>query len=75
MIGERAAKAIKAKAKPGKLKEELKLLDIEPGSFYHWKRGDYDPSAYILRKMALAGYDVLDILIGDKKKVNHNASI
>ena len=51
MIGERAAKAIKAKAKPGKLKEELKLLDIEPGSFYHWKRGDYDPSAYILRKM------------------------
>lgn len=75
MIGERAARAIKAKAKPGKLKEELKLLGIDPKCYYCWKRGEYDPSAYVLRKMTLAGYDVIDILIGDKKKVNHNASI
>lgn len=63
-IGERAARAIKSRSKPRKFVAELQKLDIEINAFYRWTRGECDPSAYYLRQMALAGYDVIYILTG-----------
>lgn len=62
-IGERAAREIKSRAPRGKLMEELKRLDVSD-TFYRWVRGEADPSAYYLQKLALAGYDVIYILTG-----------
>jgi hypothetical protein len=63
-IGERAARAIKARAPRGKLTDELKRLGINTWVFYDWKNDRSDPSAYNLQSLALAGYDVIYILTG-----------
>lgn len=75
-IGERAAKAIQQQAMKGtsanrrtiKVKDELDRLDIPQENFYHWKKGESNPSAYYLQQMALAGYDVIWILTGKEKE-------
>jgi len=64
-IGERAARAIKSRVPDKKQREvELAKLDIPKGTFGHWQCGKGDPSAYYLKQMALAGYDVFYILTG-----------
>lgn len=67
-IGERAAQAIRERAKlNGTTKShEQELLNLTRKTFCSWARGEYDPNAYFLQKMALAGYDVIYILTGDK---------
>lgn len=65
-IGERAYQAIRDKAGRKNICAELKRLDIVPQSFYAWRNGTANPSAYYLRSMALAGYDIMWILTGEK---------
>lgn len=67
-IGERAARAIKSRAPYGTLKDELGRLNIALNTFYAWRNGAQDPSAYYLRRMALAGYDVIYILTGKENQ-------
>ena len=66
-IGERAARAIKSRARPGTVQTELERLNIPQDRFYKWKSGISDPSAYYLQQMVLAGYDIIFILTGKEK--------
>jgi hypothetical protein len=43
---------------------ELAKLDIPKGTYYHWLHGKYNPTAYYLQRMALAGYNIYFILTG-----------
>ena len=67
-IGERAVKAIKRHVKKGELGIELKNLDIPTCTFNSWMNGRNNPSAYYLKRMTLAGYDVIWILTGKENK-------
>ena len=69
-IGQRAAYAIKLHGiRLGtNAVGESDRLDIPRDNFYAWKNGRSDPSAYYLKKMVLAGYDVLWILTGKENK-------
>lgn len=67
-IGLRAVAAIEEMAKKNgtKASKEYQKLDVTPTVFHNWKYGNFAPSAYYLRNMALAGYDVTYILTGVK---------
>jgi transcriptional regulator with XRE-family HTH domain len=42
-------------------------IELSRASLYQYRRGNVVPSAKILRRMALAGYDVIYILTGERK--------
>ena len=64
-IGERAARAIKSRAPtPKQVDVELAKLDIPRSTYNRWIHGKCDPTAYYLRQMALAGYDIYYVLTG-----------
>lgn len=67
-IGERAAKAIRDRAKKNKttFEAELKKLNFFKSSIKAWEEKGYAPSAHYLQKMYFAGYDVIYILTGEK---------
>ena len=69
-IGERAARAIKTRVASNgtSLKVELAELSVSYAMFNHWEHGRFSPSAFFLRRMALAGYDVVWILTGGSKR-------
>lgn len=67
-IGERAARLIKERVRYGKVKPELDRIGVDTYAFYGWDEGRYNPSAYYLQQMALAGYDVIYILTGKENK-------
>ena len=66
-IGERAAKEITKRAfmKGIASYKEAENMGITSCMLSGW-RMKYNPSAYYLRQMALAGYDVIYILTGEK---------
>lgn len=66
-IGNRAYKEIKKRARQNGIKsyKEAEKAGITSGSLSAWKKNS-DPSAYCLKLMALAGYDVIYILTGEK---------
>ena len=68
-IGRRAAEAVREKAREYEVSYtfELGCLGITREHLYSWERRGYDPKAEILRKMCLAGYDIVYILTGVKK--------
>lgn len=67
-IGERAAQAIRERAKLNgtKITSECENLDVTRKTLSVWTRSITDPNAYFLQQMALAGYDVIYILTGEK---------
>ncbi len=67
-IGNRAAEEIKKQAmKNGtSLHKEGAKIGVASTILTSWKRNT-NPSAYFLQQMALAGYDVIYILTGEKK--------
>ena len=67
-IGLRTVEAIEEMARKNgtRASEEYQKLAVTPTVYHFWKYGKYSPSAYYLRTMALAGYDVLYILTGVK---------
>lgn len=66
-IGERAAKEIKKRARANGVSMSKQASEISLTSVHiaHWTDG-MNPSAYYLQQMALAGYDVIYILTGEK---------
>lgn len=72
-VGERAAYAIRQRcAQNGiRISAEKKKLDMNSCTLFHWEHGEHAPTSYFLRKMALAGYDVMWILTGEESKVPH----
>lgn len=72
-IGERAAKAIRDRAKKNRttFKEECKKLNFFEQSVKAWEKKGYAPSAYYLQNMYFAGYDVIYILTGEKKNAEN----
>ena len=46
---------------------ELDRLQMTRQSLYQYMHGRYTPSAHLLQRMALAGYDVVWILTGGKQ--------
>ena len=67
-IGERAAKAIRDRAKEKRItfEAELKKLNFCKNTVLYWEEKGYAPSAHYLQKMCFAGYDVIYILTGVK---------
>lgn len=67
-IGRRAVAAIEEMAKKNgtKASKEYQKLDVTATVWHSWKWRNFSPSAYYLRQMALAGYDVTYILTGVK---------
>ena len=67
-INRRAVDAIEERAQRNgvRVSKEYRKLDMSPNVWHSWKYLKYAPSAYFLRQMALAGYDVLYILTGVK---------
>ena len=65
-IGLRAVEAIEERAKKNgtRASKERQKLDVAASVYHAWKRRRFSPSAYYLRNMALAGYDVTYILTG-----------
>lgn len=68
-IGNRAYKEIKKRAKRNGIcaTEEALKMGVTSHSLSSWKKGNNNPSAYYLQQMVLAGYDVIYILIGERK--------
>ena len=71
-IGERAAQAIRDRAKKNRtsFEAECKKLNFFKHCVETWEKKGYAPSAYYLQKMYFAGYDVIYILTGEKKNEN-----
>lgn len=70
-IGERAVQEIRRHAgtpNVRNIRKELAKLDIPDSSYRGWRNGETSPSAFYLAKMAIAGYDVLWILTGEKRE-------
>lgn len=65
-IGERAAQAVfeRAIAEGTSVAEQYEKLKLARAVQHHWETERNDPSAYALRQLALAGYDVVWILTG-----------
>ena len=70
-IGERAAQAIRERVEKNHstIRDEVRSLDATPKTFYGWEHGNLNPNAYLLRQMALQGYDIMWILLGGKEDV------
>ena len=66
-IGRRCAEAILERVGQGEIKKELYNLELTRQSLHQWEKGKYTPNAKVLRRMALAGYDVMYILTGERK--------
>jgi hypothetical protein len=67
-IGRRAAKEIYNRQDSDHgIDELLDEIDLTRTSLWQYKTGKYVPSGVMLRRMALAGYDVLYILTGERK--------
>ena len=66
-IGNRAAKEIKKRAKQNGVSsyKEAGKMEISNKLLCAWQK-NINPSAYYLQQMALAGYDVIYILTGEK---------
>lgn len=68
-IGNRAYKEIKKQARQNGIapyKEALKF-GVTSHTLTDWKKGNGNPCAYYLQQMTLAGYDVIYILVGERK--------
>lgn len=67
-IGQRAAQAIRerAKKKGTKVEEESLKIYVSRKVMNDWEIRNRNPSAYFLQQMALAGYDVYWILTGQE---------
>ena len=67
-IGLRAAKEIYNRQDfDHDIDDLLDEIDLTRTSLWQYKSGKYAPSGVILRRMALAGYDVIYILTGERK--------
>ena len=69
-IGERAAQAIRERAKQnGKhVIETAEEVFVSKRVLWAWQTGYCDPRAYLLQEMAFAGYDIYWILTGEKNE-------
>lgn len=67
-IGERAAAEIRRTASKNDITYSAELCRIGIGreQLYQWERGKCNPTGVILQRMALAGYNVMYILLGDE---------
>jgi hypothetical protein len=67
-IGVRAAKEIynRQDCEHG-IDDLLDEIELTKTSLWQYRTGKYTPSGVILRRMALAGYDVIYILTGERK--------
>ena len=72
-IGERAAEVVRGRSvlNRTRLGVELKQMGISRTVFHNWEKGKFDPTAYYLQQMALAGYDVIYILTGKEGGKDH----
>ena len=67
-IGARAAKAIyNRQDSEHDLDDVLYELELTRASLWQYTHGKHAPSGLILRRMALAGYDIYYILTGERK--------
>lgn len=67
-IGPRVAKEIRNRQDADhNLDDVLDEIDITRQSLHHYKKRKSIPSGAVLRKMALAGYDVHYLLTGERK--------
>ena len=48
--------------------KQAQSLGVSGTRIIDWKKGTHNPSAGVLRKMALEGYDVMYILLGERSK-------
>jgi hypothetical protein len=71
-IGERAAEVIRDRAKQERTTIEAQCLKVNATrkAYHDWNKMGWNPTAYFLQQMALAGYDVIYILTGEKKNEN-----
>ncbi len=71
-IGQRAYQAIcdRAKQTGRKILEEAGAVYVSKEVLWRWKSGRFEPRAYFLQQMALAGYDVFWVLTGEKMNVD-----
>ena len=69
-IGQRAARLIDGRSWDTKLPVTtlMEMLGTNRQVYYNWRNGKEDPSAKLLAKMALAGYDVLWVLTGTERR-------
>lgn len=69
-IGQRAARLIDGRPWGTKLPVTtlMEMLGTNRQVYYNWRNGKEDPSAKLLAKMALAGYDVLWVLTGMERR-------
>lgn len=67
-VGERAAFVIRITAalKDIPLSEECENIDARGKTYDDWHKRGKNPSSHYLQQMALAGYDVMWILTGEK---------
>jgi hypothetical protein len=67
-IGQRVAQAVKKRAREQNISLDLEraFIGVESKSFRDWKNGKCDPSAYYLQQLAMRGYDIMWILLGDE---------
>lgn len=73
-IGQRAAMAIRNRAKEKRtlLETELANVDVSRKVLCDWENYNRNPQAYFLQQMALAGYDIYWILTGEKMNDTKN---
>lgn len=65
-MGRRAQELLLKVDKP--VYQQLLDMGLGKNNNYAWANGVSAPSAKVLRKMALAGYDVMYILTGERSK-------
>ena len=66
-IGVRAMKAIYNRISSEKSLEDLLFdLELNRATLWQWEKNNHTPNGHTLRKMALAGYDVVYILTGER---------
>ena len=67
-VGQRAAQHIMEEAEKNGISVEVEYsdMDISKRIFESWKKGECNPSAKFLQKMAFKDYDIMWILMGDE---------
>lgn len=72
-IGERTAEVIRDRATQERttLEVQLQKINVCRKVYGDWKYRGWNPSAYFLQQMALAGYDVFYVLTGEKKNAEN----